>query len=260
MTTATVKKRGASRKAEGSKRTLTPEQERAVRAQVDADAEGAAPLAMAAYTEAFTLYLHHADALKVARRCTEIWNASKGRDGEGANYFREQVDAAMEAGDNIMVASPAFDLFPFLFVRAAADWKGSSGPNHYTRLLDLIRRVDAGEDLDQIAADTERRGDEKRAAMEAAELAKPEPKDKTSDGWRYWQLRHIEAGMASDGEAARVEARGAFWSFFDSFKKTLLSRGDYTVEDVSAARGLLPQLIINWQKTERRPKKRKARK
>jgi hypothetical protein len=203
---------------------------------------------------------HEPEEYKAARHCVEIWDAWKDRDGEGANYFREQVDAAMEAGDNIMVASPAFDLFPLLFVRAAAGWKGRPEPNHYTRLLGLIRRADAGEDLDRIAAEEEARGEEKRAAMKAAELAKPEPKDKTSAEWRYWKLRQIEYGFTS-GDS---EAYAAAWSFYRDLLAGLME--DENFFHVSFASTLLPHLIMarqeiaGWEDvTPPRPKGRKGK-
>jgi len=76
------------------------------------------------------------------------------------------------------------------------------------------------------------------------ELDAPEPKDKTSDAWRYWTLRHIEAGLVSQPGGKRAEAWGAFWRFFDTFRDTLLSRRDYTAADVYDASALLPHLVI----------------
>ncbi|MET0646722.1 MAG: hypothetical protein ABW208_08870 [Pyrinomonadaceae bacterium] len=156
MTTSKVQKRGKGRKAAGGARRLTPEQEQAVRAKVDADAEAAHPRAMAAYTEAFTLYLHNADALKVAGRCVEIWNAQFARDKEqetsGATYFMSAgIDPMLEASsDGLMVASPNDELFTYVFTRAAAEFKDDPAPNEYTELLDLIRRVDEGADLAEL--------------------------------------------------------------------------------------------------------------
>jgi hypothetical protein len=139
-----------------SKRKLTRADEESIRRDVDAQAEVAHRLAFGAYTDAFRLYLENADELHVAVRCAEIYAAEIERHEreqarkwpDGAFYFLQRVDTVMEeAGDRLMVESPAADLFVFLFVRAAREWKGERAPNAYTKLLDLIRAVDGGADL-----------------------------------------------------------------------------------------------------------------
>lgn len=134
---------------------MPPDVEQQIRAQVDADAAVAHPLAMAAYTETFTLYLHNPDALRAARLCVEIWNAQRALDEkqgtDGCYYFMRHIDRMLEAScDGLMVASPNAELFTYLFMRAAAEHKGYPAPNEYTELLDLIKRVGEGADLAEL--------------------------------------------------------------------------------------------------------------
>ncbi len=107
------------------------------------------------------------------------------------------------SSDNLIVNDPNHDLFVLLFVRAAREYRGEEAPNAYTRLLDIIRRVDAGESLEAMHDEKERRLKEHDEARRAATLAKPESKDKLSDEWRIWKLRQIEHAFRADREAGR---------------------------------------------------------
>lgn len=141
------------RKAEGGKRTLTPAQERAVRAKIEADADAAHPLAMKLWEVAFNLYLRNPEALKVALRAREIYTAS-GSDEQGVTaggrLIMELADAVTGAGgEEVMLSSPLSDFFPACFVKAVSE-VGPEFPS-YVELKNIVARVDAGEDLDALA-------------------------------------------------------------------------------------------------------------
>lgn len=185
---------------------------------------------------------HEPEAYKVARRCREIYNAWLTRKGgrkyaEGAYHFSEHVDAVMESGENLLCGINSKYFVP-LFVEAVRD-PGKYGRGHYGRLLDLIARVDAGADLNALHDEAKRDRAASAEAYKSEELSKPEPKDKTSDEWRYWKLRQIEAGFASDDVEKYREAWREFWQFFDGYK---LDRAD-----TGSVRELLPTLIIAYQ-------------
>ena len=115
----------------------------------------------------------------------------------------------------------------------------------YERLQEVVRRVDAGETLAQIRAERQAAISEALRDGAADELAKPEPEDKTPDEWRYWKLRRLEPGLASNDAAAWAE----FWRFFEAFKDTLTGGSyDFTEADASNARRILADLIIVWQR------------
>jgi hypothetical protein len=143
---------------------------------------------------------------------------------------------------------PRSEFFVPFFVKAARE----AGPKDadYRRLLDLIRRVDGGADLNELRDEAKSARAERDRAKTAAILAAPEPRDKTSTDWRIWTLRRIEAAMRGDDVEAAGEAWGEFWGFFDAFKDALLSQDAYTDADVRDASALLPMLIIHWQKAQ----------
>ena len=98
---------------------------------------------------------HEPKAFRVARRCAEIWEAAE---GEGANYFVAHVDAVLDCNDGL-VPNPDSTYFEPLFVEAF----NASGPRDrdVRRLLDLIKRVDAGADLNALAEEDNRRWEER---------------------------------------------------------------------------------------------------
>lgn len=233
-----MNRKQSSNKTAAGKRRLTPGLEKAIRAKVDGDAAEAHPLAEAAYTDAFALYLNNADELKVARRCVEIYVAEQ--DGDAAHFFLEHgVDPVMSSSsDNLMVDTPEHELFVYLFVRAAREYRDAKAPNEYTRLLDIIRRVGEGETLAELRTEDECRWEEFSAQRKAEELAKPEPKDKLSAEWRYWKLRRIEhafggARMTPEGKQPYAEA----WAYCRG-----LLRGLYANEDFWRVDFILPLL------------------
>jgi hypothetical protein len=182
---------------------------------------------------------------KLARRCTEIYNAAK---GNGAHYFAEHVDAVLEGGEDGLIPNPDSRYFTPLFIDAMR--ARGTRDRRVRALLDLIRRVDEGADLNELRDKAEAEAEEKRRRTK---LTAPEPKDKTSDEWRYWKIFRMEEALRKGD----VEAWGEFWSYFDGFKDVLLSREGYTAADASAARQMLPDLLIFWQKAQPKSKGKK---
>jgi hypothetical protein len=102
---------------------------------------------------------HEPKAYKVARRCREIYADWLGRKNgrkyaDGATYFAEHVDAVLEGGEDGLIPNPDSKYFVPLFVEAYND----RGPrdHHMRKLLDLIRKVDAGADLNALRDEAER--------------------------------------------------------------------------------------------------------
>lgn len=244
--------KGKGRGSKGKARKVTPEQEAQIRARVDADAKAAHPLAMEAYTQTFGLYLNNAEALKIAVRVSELYAAevNKPGDGHGWRLIVEASDHVMSFARPCLNPNPDHRFFVPIFVDAVREI--GRGHESYVDLKALLARVDAGEDLDAIAAQDDERRRESGGRRKAKELAKREPKDKTSDAWRYWKLRRIEAGMRGDDPEAKAEAWREFWRFFEAFKDTLMGRGkDFTNADARDARSVLANLIITWQQAQK---------
>jgi hypothetical protein len=191
--------------------------------------------------------------------------------------FKLNRDEPFDSGDYLCIGDLVNDLlsytdtdtfsrevFMFAFPKAAGRVEKRSGKvapagaKAYRELRRVLARLDAGETLVEIEQKERARYEAMQEGRAREELNAPEPKDRTSRDWRLWTLRHIEAGMNGEDEAARVEAWGAFWSFFDDFKNRLLRRREYTAEDASEASELLPDLIINWQRAQPSRGKEKA--
>jgi hypothetical protein len=243
-----TKKGGTKGKGRGSKgkaRTITPEQEAEIRARVDTDSAVAHPLAMEAYTNLYGLYLENADALKLARRVVELF-AATGADGSnctaGGRFLMEAADdVTTSAGEGAMLSSPLSDFFIPFFVKAV---RGLAPDYHsLVQLKDIIKRVDAGEDLEAIAEEEKAQGRERGEAYKVEQSAKPEPKDKTSDEWRYWKLRQVES--AFDTQAGNSEAYNAAHDYFRELLTSLYNDEDFY--NASHILALLPQLIIARQ-------------
>ena len=190
-----------------------------------------------------------------------------------ARIFELQRDEPFDSGDYLCVGdlvndllqyanADAFspDIFPRAFTLAARRVERKSGrvapaaEKAYRELSKVLARLDAGETLEEIERKERRRYERAQAKQAEAFFNSPEPEDKTSFDWRIWTLRHIEAGLRSEAEAERVEAWGAFWSFFDTFRNTLLSRGEYTADDAREAAALLPFIVGAWQREQKREK------
>jgi hypothetical protein len=191
---------------------------------------------------------HEPQAFKVARRCREIYadwlGRKKGRKyADGAHFFVEHVDAVLEGGEDGLMPNPDSKYFVPLFVEAWND----RGPRdrHVRKLFDLIKRVDEGADLNALYDKDKRQEAARQEALRAASLAKPEPKDRLSDEWRYWKIRHLGAGL----QGGDAEAWGEFWCYLDAFKDAALSADVYTATAYAAARQMLADLLIFWQKS-----------
>jgi hypothetical protein len=116
----------------------------------------------------------------------------------------------------------------------------------YDEIQKTLARTKAGESLAAIYAEREAARERRQAAREAENLNAPEPKDKTSDEWRYWKLRRLErafAGRREDGEAY-AEA----WREFRALLDGLLADEDFW--HTGNARALLPTLIIARQRID----------
>jgi hypothetical protein len=190
---------------------------------------------------------HEPKAFKVARCCREIYadwlGRKKGRKyADGAHYFVEHVDAVLEGGEDGLMPNPDSKYFVPLFVEA---WnERGARDRHVRKLLDLIKRVDEGADLNALYDEDKRQEAARQESLRAADLAKPEPKDRLSDEWRYWKIRHLGAGL----QGGDAEAWGEFWRYLDAFKDAALSADVYTATAYTAARQMLPDLLIFWQK------------
>lgn len=117
--------------------------------------------------DALTVYAerHEPKAHKVARRCVEIfthWQRRKRTDG--AFYFVEHTDAVLEGGEGIN-PNPDSKYFVPLFVEAFNE----RGPRdrRVRKLLDLIKRVDEGADLNALYDEAERETKERARAHES---------------------------------------------------------------------------------------------
>ena len=110
---------------------------------------------------------------------------------------------------------------------------------------EIIKRLHKGETAEEIIRDFECRGEATSARLQAEELAKPEPPDKTSAEWRYWKLRRMEQAFQSgDKEASR-----AAWDEFEALLMGLLR--DENFWRAQSALALLPHLIIARQEIDR---------
>jgi hypothetical protein len=79
-----------------------------------------------------------------------------------------------------------------------------------------------------------------------ADPEKPEPKDKTSNEWRYWKIRQLEAGFDGPSDAKGYELA---WDEFKALLRGLMS--DENFWHVSNAKALLPHLIIARQSIDK---------
>lgn len=123
-------------------------------------------------------------------------------------------------------------------------------------ISEIIRRLNRGETAEQIIRDIESRRKQVSEKCLARILAKPEPKDKTSDEWRYWKLRHMEQAFQGSGDR---EAYRQAWDEFEALLMGLMRDEDFW--HVNNALALLPHLIIARQEIDRmnaRDKRSKA--
>jgi hypothetical protein len=117
----------------------------------------------------------------------------------------------------------------------------------YDEIQKTLARTQAGESLAAIYAGREAARARRRAEREAENLNAPEPKDKTSDEWRYWKLRRMEKAFEERGENG--EAYAEAWREFRALLDGLLADEDFW--HTGNARTLLPHLIIARQEIDR---------
>jgi hypothetical protein len=153
--------------------------------------------------------------------------------------------------DDILSASEVSDLTNNrpLFLRGFIE--GWPRADKYSRrnVGELLQRVKCGEALASIIADFRGQLDAGAEARLERWLTMPEPKDKTSDEWRYWKLRRME--RAFDGEDG-AEYKQA-WQEFKLLLNDLMAEEDFW--HTGNAHALLPRLIIARQQID----KQKAR-
>jgi hypothetical protein len=183
---------------------------------------------------------------KLARRVSELINSDDDGCAEVVDWFMQLTNDAGVSLENEGFCVPAF-VEAARLVSATKPVRRITRKNvmlhgaqkAYEQLKEIVRRVDAGESLARIRDERQRAIQERGERYEAEEVSKPEPKDKTSDEWRYWKLRRIAAGFDSEDVETYGAAWAEFWNFFDGYK--------HDRADVRGARRLLPMLIIAYQ-------------
>ncbi len=123
----------------------------------------------------------------------------------------------------------------------------------YDAIQKTLARIQAGESLAAIYDAREAARARRQAAREAEQLNAPEPKDKTSDEWRYWKLRRMERAFGGDDG----EGYAAAWSEFSDLLKGLMAEADFW--RTGNARALLPRLIIARQRIDQQNAREKRR-
>lgn len=144
-------------------------------------------------------------------------------------------------------------LFPLAYPLAARRAERLPSPAHkiadiqdwgarqaYEGLQEILTRLDAGETLEAIAADHEAQMRKHSEKSRRKMLAKPEPKDKTSDEWRHWKLRQWEAAFKQGADDAAAYTRA--WTEFRALFDGLIADGDFW--NVRNALALAPDLLI----------------
>jgi hypothetical protein len=115
----------------------------------------------------------------------------------------------------------------------------------YDAIQKTLKRTQAGESLAAIYAGREAARARRHAEREAERLNAPEPKDKTSDEWRYWKLRRMERAFDGEDGAAYKQA----WAEFTALLKGLMAEEGFW--HTGNARALLPRLIIARQQIDK---------
>jgi hypothetical protein len=109
--------------------------------------------ARAAYARlAAAVERYEPEEYRVARRVRELFAADSDAHSctAGGRLITEAADSVMEsAGEGVMLHSPLSEFFIPFFVKAAREI--GRGDRRYISLKKIIARVDAGEDLDEIA-------------------------------------------------------------------------------------------------------------
>ncbi len=148
--------------------------------------------------------------------------------------------------DDILSAAPTSDptTIKAQFLRHfAVGWR-ASGDHSRRNVGEFLCRVKRGETVESIIADFRGQLDANAAAYTERWLTMPEPKDKTSNEWRYWKLRRME--KAFDGEDS--EAYAEAWREFRALLTGLMAEADFW--HTGNACTLLPHLIIARQEID----------
>ena len=148
--------------------------------------------------------------------------------------------------DDILSASEVSDLTNNkpLFLRGFIESWPRADKYSRRNVGELLQRVKCGEALESIIADFRGQLDAGAEARLERWLTMPEPKDKTSDEWRYWKLRHMERAFDGEDGAAYKQA----WAEFTALLKGLMA--DESFWHTGNARDLLPSLIIARQQID----------
>lgn len=192
---------------------------------------------------------HEPKDVHLARRVSELINSGDEGDEEVVEWFMQLTNDVGVALENPAFCSAAF-VEAARRVRATKPVRRITAKNvmlhgaqqAYKVLQEIVRRVDAGESLAEIRDERQRAMRECGERHEAEEAAKPEPKDKTSDEWRYWKLRQMEAALtgtdSEEFQAARLEVAELIGTAL-----ALLEPGN-----TSTVISILPSLIAHRQK------------
>lgn len=202
--------------------------------------------------DAVTLFAerHEPEDARLARRVSELINSDEDGSDEVGEWFDQLTNDVGVSLWDAGFCAPAF-VKAARAVRASKPVRRITTGNvmlhgaqkAYERLREIVRRVDAGETLAQIRDERKDGMREAGERHEAAEATKPEPKDKTSDAWRYWKIRQIEAGF----ESRNTEEYGAAWREFRRLFDVFFQSNSATVE---TAREILPGLLLGFQQAE----------
>ncbi len=147
--------------------------------------------------------------------------------------------------DDILSGAPATDPTNNrpLFLRGFSEGWPRADDHSRRNVGEFLCRVKKGESVESIIADFRGQLDANAAAYAERWLTMPEPKDKTSDEWRYWKLRRMEKAFDGDGEAYKQA-----WTEVTDLLKGLMAEADFW--HTGNARALLPTLIIARQRID----------
>lgn len=229
---------------------------RSDRARPDAEAARAA---VVSYIEQ-----HEAPDYKLGRRIYELMQ----QPGDGATEIIEWFDELLGVLDWIQIPEIGIPRFAYMAREARrakplkpAKWTRQNQSRQMTRraydiLCEIVGKADAGESLDDIAAERRAAMSQRDAERDADALAKPEPKDKTSDAWRLWKLAQFRHAFTGEGHTS--EQYGAAWREFEGLLKGLTDDGGFWY--VNNALRLLPTSSSSGNNSTSRTPTKGARK
>jgi antitoxin (DNA-binding transcriptional repressor) of toxin-antitoxin stability system len=149
--------------------------------------------------------------------------------------------------DEVLNAAPITDATNNrpLFLRGFVEGWQQVGGHSRRNVGEILQRVKSGETLESVITDFQRQMTSNEEAHRGGWLNMPEPKDKTSDEWRYWKLRRMEKAFDASDREAYAEA----WREFRALLDGLMAEPDFW--HTGNARTLLPDLIIARQEIDR---------